>query len=81
MFLPSPKFSKFHIIGLFSIWGNFGVGKTTLALQITSNTIKQKKNVLFFYTKPNLPTNKIIKIFKSTKTIPSDNFNIIQISL
>ncbi len=79
MFLSSPKFSKFHIIGLFSIWGNFGVGKTTLALQFALNIIKQNKNVLFFYTKPNLPTVKIKKIFKSIKIIPSDNFNIIQI--
>ncbi len=52
------------IDGIFSIWGNFGVGKTTYALQIALNTIKNDKNVLFFYTKPNLPIDKINNLFK-----------------
>lgn len=51
--------------GISSIWGAFGVGKTTLALQIGwKNTLNGKK-VLHIYSKPNFPFNKINSLFKS----------------
>jgi len=52
--------------GLFSIWGDFGTGKTTFALQTAKNSTKNKKLVYFIYTKPNLPCEKIQIIFRDS---------------
>ena len=45
--------------GIFSIWGDFGVGKTTFALQTAFNSAKIGKQVVYIYTKPNFPFEKI----------------------
>ena len=42
-----------------SLWGDFGVGKTTLSLQTANIYALNKKKVFYIYTKPNLPIKKI----------------------
>jgi len=49
-------------IRLISVWGDFGAGKTTFALQIASNIAKIGNNGLFLYSKPDFPLNKIANI-------------------
>ncbi|MBY9002731.1 MAG: hypothetical protein KGD73_02045 [Candidatus Lokiarchaeota archaeon] len=66
-----------------SIWGEMGVGKTTLALQIAFNTIQVGDSVYYFYSKPRLPLEKIESllstmdpnILKKLKTINLKDFN------
>lgn len=55
--------------GIFSVWGNYGVGKTTFVLQTVINTIKDKKKVVYIYTKPNLPSEKIFNLSKGSEGI------------
>ena len=55
--------------GIFSVWGDFGVGKTTFALQTAINAIKNKKKVIYIYTKPNLPSDKIVNLSKGSEEI------------
>ncbi|NHJ23019.1 MAG: hypothetical protein EAX89_00485 [Candidatus Lokiarchaeota archaeon] len=48
---------------IFSIWGDFGVGKTILSLQLLlQNKINNYKSI-FIYSKPNLPFMKIKNVF------------------
>jgi len=59
MNFPIPDINKFFetnksLKGIFSIWGDYGIGKTTLALQTAINSSKQGK-ILFIYSKPNFP--------------------------
>ena len=51
--------------GIASLWGDFGVGKTTLSLQTANIYALNKKKVLYIYTKPNLPFKKISAVFKN----------------
>jgi len=55
--------------GIFSVWGDYGVGKTTFALQTAINTVKDKKKVIYIYTKPNLPSEKIITLSNGSEEI------------
>lgn len=55
--------------GIFSIFGEFGVGKTTFALQTAINSAKQGKQVVFVYTKHNFPSLKIQLLFKNSGEI------------
>jgi RecA/RadA recombinase len=55
--------------GIFSIWGDFGVGKTTFALQTAINAGIHKERVIYVYTKPNLPYEKIFTLSKTSKDI------------
>jgi len=48
-----------------SLWGDFGVGKTTLSLQTANIYALNKKKVLYIYTKPNLPFKKISAVFEN----------------
>jgi predicted ATP-dependent serine protease len=49
--------------GIISIWGDFGVGKTTLSLQILfQNSINDYKGI-FIYSKPNYPVTQFNNIF------------------
>jgi len=57
------------IKGIFSIWGDFGVGKTTFALQTAINTVKNNENVIYIYTKPNLPYEKLISLSKGSEKV------------
>ncbi|MHA2268938.1 MAG: hypothetical protein ACXAB8_14165 [Promethearchaeota archaeon] len=52
--------------GIISIWGDFGVGKTTFALQTAINTIRHQSKIIYIYTKPNFPTEKILKMVKGS---------------
>ena len=67
MNFPTPKLNnifqrKFPIEGILSIWGEFGVGKTTLAMQISILSIEERTKVIYFYTKPNFPYNKLFNL-------------------
>jgi len=67
MNFPTPKLNnifqrKFPIEGILSIWGEFGVGKTTLAMQISLLSIEKRTKVVYFYTKPNFPYNKLFNL-------------------
>jgi RecA/RadA recombinase len=56
-----------NIKGIVSVWGDFGVGKTTFVLQTVLNTAKNNEKVIFIYTKPNLPYEKLIALSKDSK--------------
>jgi RecA/RadA recombinase len=75
-------FKSFKKPLLISIWGDFGVGKTTFALQTALNSSKNRYKTMYIYTKPNFPTEKITNMIRnSPKTldrisfIQSDNFS------
>lgn len=65
--------------GIFSVFGDFGVGKTTFALQTAINTAKIGKNIIYIYTKPNFPSEKIQLIKKDSKEI-LDNIIFVHIT-
>ena len=58
----SEFFSPYE--GIFSIWGDVGVGKTTFSLQCAHLNSTDGK-VLYLYTKPTLPTLKIKNIISN----------------
>ncbi|MCK4369545.1 MAG: PhoH family protein [Candidatus Lokiarchaeota archaeon] len=68
-----------NLKGIFSVFGDFGVGKTTFALQTAIDTAKIGKNVMFVYTKPNFPSEKIQLIKKDSKEI-LDNIIFVHIT-
>lgn len=49
---------------IISVWGDFGVGKTTFALQTAMISTKNDGKSIFIYSKPNFPFEKIHEIFK-----------------
>ena len=59
--------------GITSLWGDFGVGKTTLSLQTANIYALNKKKVLYIYTKPNLPIKKISTVFDTHLDDALDN--------
>jgi len=60
-------FNSIDIIqGIFSIFGEYGVGKTTFALQTAINSAKLGKEVVFVYTKHNFPSLKIQLLNKNS---------------
>ncbi len=70
MIFPIPDLNELFtpnrlIKGISSIWGDFGVGKTTFALQTAFNASKRKKKILYIYSKPEFPYEKIGNIFKN----------------
>jgi len=70
MQFPLTKVNKFFKSndakeGITSLWGDFGVGKTTLSLQTANTYALNKKKVLYIYTKPNLPFKKIRDVFEN----------------
>lgn len=61
--------------GIISIWGDFGVGKTTFSLQTAMNNVKHKNKIIYIYSKPNFPAEKIIKMSKgSMETLKNITF-------
>ena len=64
--------------GIVSIWGDFGVGKTTFALQTAINTVKFGNNILYIYTKPNFPSQRIGAILKDDPIELLDNITFIK---
>ena len=63
--------------GTTSIWGDFGVGKTTLSLQIAKSHVINKKKVLYIYTKPNLPFKRISSVFENDIENALENISFI----
>ncbi|MFX0080253.1 MAG: hypothetical protein ACFE94_00720 [Candidatus Hodarchaeota archaeon] len=68
--------------GIISVWGDFGVGKTTFAIQTSLNSIKNGNKIVYIYSKPKFPYEKVNRIFKDSKEaldkitfIIPDNFN------
>jgi RecA/RadA recombinase len=63
MIFPINHITEFFSLqeGLISIWGDSGVGKTTLSLQCALLSLK-KASIIYIYTKPILPYPKIKKI-------------------
>jgi RecA/RadA recombinase len=52
--------------GIISIWGDFGVGKTTFALQTAMNTIRNENKIIYIYSKPNFPAEKIRRLARGS---------------
>ncbi|MFX1378145.1 MAG: hypothetical protein ACFFA4_03555 [Promethearchaeota archaeon] len=60
-------FNSFNTLkGIFSVFGDFGVGKTTFALQTAINSAKYKKFIIYIYTKPKFPSEKVVIINKDS---------------
>ncbi len=64
--------------GNISVWGDFGIGKTTFALQTVINTANQGKNVIYIYTKPNFPSVRVGYILKDDPKETLDNIVFIK---
>ena len=58
------SFSEDSVDGIISIFGDFGAGKTTFALQSAINAAKEDKRVIYLYSKPNFPNEKVSNILK-----------------
>ena len=67
--------------GIVSIFGDFGVGKTTFTLQKALHTASLGKGVIYIYSKPNFPYVKLISLAKGShiKTYMKTLDNIILI--
>jgi RecA/RadA recombinase len=70
MQFPLTKVNEFFKVtdveeGIISLWGDFGVGKTTLSLQTSYKSALNAQKVLYIYTKPNLPYRKINSVFEN----------------
>ncbi|MFW9897042.1 MAG: AAA family ATPase [Candidatus Thorarchaeota archaeon] len=66
--------------GIISLWGDYGVGKTTLSLQIAKIHALKAKKVLYIYTKPNIPFNKIRLVFENVLEEILDKIEFISIT-
>ncbi|MFX1500960.1 MAG: hypothetical protein ACFFDH_08365 [Promethearchaeota archaeon] len=53
--------------GIFSVFGDFGTGKTTFSLQTALKSVEIGKSVIYIFTKPNFPYEKIELICKFSK--------------
>ena len=74
MKFPTLELNNYHnslkiLQGIFSVYGDFGVGKTTFALQTAISSAKLGKSVIYVYTKPNIPSEKIQLINKDSNKI------------
>ena len=82
MQFPITKVNKFFKSndaneGITSLWGDFGVGKTTLSLQTANKYALNKRKVLFIYTKPNLPYKKLSSVFVNNLNEVLENISFI----
>ncbi|MFX1268602.1 MAG: hypothetical protein ACFFAK_11640 [Promethearchaeota archaeon] len=68
----------FPIKGIVSVWGDFGVGKTTFSLQKAINYASEKKKIIYIYTKPNFPFEKINNIVQKSVRNTLDNIIFIK---
>ncbi|MFX0070276.1 MAG: hypothetical protein ACFFAO_04215 [Candidatus Hermodarchaeota archaeon] len=64
--------------GILSIWGDFGVGKTTLALQIAIAEANLT-NVIFLYSKPNFPFEKVGSLLQNKQLNILDKLKFVNI--
>lgn len=65
---------------LISIWGEFGVGKTTLSLQIALENVSEFDQVYYIYSKPNLPLEKLKNLIEGKGCEFYDNIIIIKLN-
>jgi RecA/RadA recombinase len=84
MKFPIPELNQhFNSIdtlkGIFSVFGDFGVGKTIFSIQTAINSAKLGKNIIYIYTKPNIPSERILLTINKSKEI-LDNILFIQIT-
>lgn len=68
----------FPIKGILSVWGDFGVGKTTFSLQKAINYASGKNKIIYIYTKPNFPFEKINNIVQKSVRNTLDNMIFIK---
>ncbi len=69
--------------GIFSVYGDFGVGKTVLSLQIALNTIIEGNKVIYIYSKPIFPLKILSELMKRYNlTLESEQYkNFVFINL
>ena len=82
MQFPLTKVNKFFKSnyakeGITSLWGDFGVGKTTLSLQTANIYALNERKVLYIYTKPNLPYKKLSSVFVNNLNEVLENISFI----
>ena len=65
---------------LLSIWGDFGVGKTTLSLQIALENVSELDQVYYIYSKPNLPIEKLENLIEGKEREFCENIIIIKLN-
>ena len=58
---------------LFSIWGEFGVGKTVFSIQIALENANVHDQVYYIYSKPNLPFENLENMIQYRNFIHYDN--------
>ena len=86
MYFPIPRLNEILDLskGILSIWGDFGNGKTTFVLQTAINAVKVGKKILYFYSKPNFPSEKIMNIIQEDylkgQSDILDNITIVEIT-
>ena len=68
----------FPIKGILSVWGDFGVGKTIFSLQKAMNYKLGKKKIIYIYTKPNFPFEKINYFIQKSVKNTLDNIIFIK---
>ncbi|MFX0137766.1 MAG: hypothetical protein ACFFDN_29265 [Candidatus Hodarchaeota archaeon] len=68
----------FPIKGILSVWGDFGVGKTTFSLQKAINYALDKKKIIYIYTKPNFPFEKLNNFIQRSAKNTLDNIILIK---
>ncbi|MFW9770617.1 MAG: hypothetical protein ACFFFB_06605 [Candidatus Heimdallarchaeota archaeon] len=83
MFSENKEFNELiHLFfsnkGIISIWGDYGVGKTTFSLQMALDTAFKEKTVIYIYTKPNFPYEKINNFIQDSNQKILNNINFIQ---
>lgn len=72
MIFPTPTLNAYFkrnpfSKGIISVWGDFGVGKTTFALQTLYNTNKKGYKSIYVFTKPTFPYERINRIMQESK--------------
>jgi len=82
MNFPTPQLNESisSLEGLVSVYGSFGVGKTTFALQTALKSAKIGNKVLYFYSKPNFPSQRLGSLLKVESTDFLDNINFLRIT-
>jgi len=68
-FLQSSGISE----GIFSVWGDIGVGKTTFSIQTAVNSALKGDRVIFIYTKKSFPFEKLDIFIQNTNQKFLDN--------
>ena len=65
---------------LLSIWGEFGVGKTILSIQIALANVSKYNQVYYIYSKPNLPIENLKDMIEHQKIVHFENLIIIHLN-